>query len=127
MKTTTKKAIEWWADKLVHGNNSGLSDAERRSGENEAYAIAEMIMTATKPKVSDEQLQKFKESLARQLEELRPRTLAVDYGPDTILAKALADAGVKNSMGTLPIKTVMLLDDDKVSVMYGYGAPEVEL
>ena len=43
------KAVDWWADKLVSCKQSGLSNAERQTGSNRNYEIAEMLMSVTKP------------------------------------------------------------------------------
>jgi len=36
-------------------------------------------------------------------------------------------AGIRGDMGVLPIKTVMWIDDGKVSVRYGYAAPTEQI
>lgn len=117
-------AFQWWADKLRSCKQSGLSAEERIDPRNDAYQMAEMLMTISKPKVTDEQITKFSESLTAKLADGKIRYLGVDYGPDMILRSALAESGISAEMGTLPIKTSMWLDADKVSVRYGYGAPE---
>ena len=122
METTqVSKAVDWWADKLRGCKQSGLSEDERRDPANNSYQFAEMLMTLNKPKVSDEQIDKFKRSLQEQIVNLKPFCISVDYGPDTYLRTALNAAEINADMGTLPIKTTMWLDDDKVQVRYGYG------
>lgn len=118
-------AVNWWADKLKSCKQSGLSAEERRDPANSSYQFAEMLMTLNKPKVSDEQIEKFKTSLSEQIINLKPYCISVDYHPDAYLGTALDAAGISVEMGTLPIKTTMWLDDDKVQVRYGYGA-EIE-
>lgn len=129
-KVAIEKAVEWWADKLRSCKNSGLSAAERRNPASGAYQMAEMLMTATKPKVTDEQIETFKSLLASTFKSWPAGAhiwLDVDYHPDRALADALAGAGIENAMGVLPIKTSMWIEGDKVSVRYGYGADEVQL
>lgn len=118
----TKAAVSWWADKLVACKHSGLSAEERRQPENSSYQLAEMFMAMSKPKVSAEQVDKFKVSLFNQIQNLKPYCISVDYGPDSYLRTACDSAGIDAGMGTLPIKTTMWLDDGKVTVRYGYGA-----
>lgn len=115
-------AVNWWADKLKGCKHSGLSEEERRDPANNSYQLAEMLMTLSKPKVTDEQINKFKESLTALLEQNIPYAISVDYGPDTTLRTALDAAGIDAGMGTLPIKTVMWIDGESVKVRYGYGA-----
>ncbi|GAA4209061.1 hypothetical protein GCM10022252_75020 [Streptosporangium oxazolinicum] len=49
--------------------------------------------------------------------------VATDYGPDLILAAALANAGIadRSPVGPLPIKTRMWVRPGQVQVSYGYG------
>jgi len=124
MTPQIEAAVNWWADKLRFCKQSGLSAEERRDPANQGYQFAEILMTISKPSVTDEQIEKFKQSLAAQIENNRIRTLSVDYDPDRTLADALIAARIPDDKGTLPIKTTMWLDDGKVSVRYGYGAPE---
>ena len=50
------------------------------------------------------------------------RQLSVDYGPDIPLSKAAERAGLKMEF---PWKTTMSLNEDYLSLGYGYGAPYV--
>jgi methylaspartate ammonia-lyase len=122
-------AVEWWADKLRTCKQSGLSPEERRDPANRSYELAEIMMHLNKPKVDDEQVHKFADHLRAAMTALTGDylCLSVDYGPDQLLADALAASGVRNTMGTLPIKTCMWLDKGGVSVRYGYGAAEESL
>lgn len=91
-KVAIEKAVEWWADKLRSCKNSGLSAAERRNPASGAYQMAEMLMTATKPKVTDEQIETFKSLLASTFKSWPAGAhiwLDVDYHPDRALADAL--------------------------------------
>jgi hypothetical protein len=119
-------AARWWAGKLRHCRQSGLSAAERGRPENRAYEIAEMLMTINRPTVSDEQIERFTSALVENLETANQRDrqcLGVDYHPDRVLEEALVTVGITANMGTLPIKTMMWLrDDGSVAVRYGYGA-----
>lgn len=119
-----KAAVEWWADKLKACKQSGLSAAERKDPGNRGYELAEMLMSMNKPAVTDDQIAKFSESLTAQIAEGNIHHLGVDYGPDVPLFGALKAAGIRADMGTLPIKTSMWLDADRVSVRYGYGSAE---
>jgi len=123
MTPQIEAAVNWWADKLNACKQSGLSEEERRDPANRSYELAEMLMTLCRPEVSAEQVEKFKQSLATQIEGKKPYCLSVDYGPDMTLGQALRDAAIPITHGTLPIKTNMWLQDGKVEVSYGYGAP----
>ena len=122
-----KVAVDWWADKLRGCKHSGLSAEERSDRRNDGYQMAEMLMTITKPKVTDEQIAKFSEHLLATLKAGNVQWLDVDYGPCGQLYDALVAAKIEPGMGTLPIKTSMWIDADKVSVRYGYGAPEKQI
>jgi hypothetical protein len=122
-----RKAVDWWADKLIACKNSGLSSEERSDPANRGYQMAEALMALTKPKVSQEQIDKFKNELTRVLENYKPHSLMVDYNPDGWLTQSLEAAGISSDMGVLPIKTRMHIEADKVEVSYGYGAEYVAI
>ena len=122
-----KVAANWWADKLRSCRHSGLSAEERRDPANHGYQMAEMLMTLNKPKVTDEQVTLFVDTLFSRIKHDKTRWLDVDYGPCVELADALLAVGVDPGMGTLPIKTSMWIGDDKISVRYGYGEDEQQI
>jgi hypothetical protein len=116
-------AVNWWADKLVACKNSGLSEEERRDSRNRDYGLAEIFMTLSKPKVTPEQIDKFKAKLSELLAGKTPYCMGVDYGPDMNLRAALEHAEIPIANGVLPIKTNMWISERGVEVSYGYGAP----
>ncbi len=119
-------AAQWWADRLTSCRHSGLSPEERASGDNRSYEMAEMLMAINKPKVTPEQIERFRAILIEKLataDRWARQTIGVDYHPDQISADSLDAAGITSAMGTLPIKTCMWLNDDgTVRVRYGYGS-----
>jgi hypothetical protein len=125
-----KKAVGWWASKLVFCKNQGISDEERTNPSSVGYQWAERLMSETKPKVTADQIEAFKSLLTATLEAWHPKAhicLNVDYQPCKALADALNGAGIENAMGVLPIKTAMVIEGDKAEVAYGYGAEYVTL
>lgn len=119
-------AVMWWAKAIIKPEFHTLErGAVVHEGERDA-AFSEMLATvAAKPK-TDEQVTAFAKALTRLLLEHNPRTLDVDYGPDTILLEAATEAGIPNpGMLAFPWKTSMWFKDGKVVVSSGYRAPAV--
>mgnify|MGYP001559346407 CR=1 FL=1 len=116
---TSAAAAKWWADKLrgpvIHDNGERMQSA---------------MMTALQPDVPvpDEKIDEFDYFLGTALSETDYNhiTVGVDYGPDRILSEAAEKAGI-NLEFRLPIKTMMWITPEKVSVSEGYRAPEVQI
>ncbi len=123
-------AVEWWARVLENPKFQTLSPEERRDPASRGAAAAEMIATAFHESPLSEQLEKFKEELAKGLRNASKherRWLSVDYGPCGLLGDAAERAGMVVGIQTFPWKTCMRLDDGRVSVSYGYRAEEETL
>ncbi|WDO09932.1 BTG family protein [Streptomyces murinus] len=126
-------AATWWAKQLSepvrHDLGRGATDASELT--NTASALV-------RRQHSQDEIDAFREALADEIEEhvaecgWRPdepdfgsalRALAVDYGPDPVLADAAERAGFKLTMFDLPLKTVMWVNPGVVKVAEGHGAP----
>lgn len=135
-----RTAARWWADQLT-------ADGDVRTGDamNEAFA---MYARSKQTPPTPEQVEAFRGHLelnviAMLREPFRAwdkavaegpqwgsalRTIAVDYGPDPVLADALAAAGLPRRAGLLlPMKTVMWVNPGQVKVAAGHGQAEEEL
>jgi len=123
-KATAQKAAKWWADQLR--GNAKLDNGDRETG-GMASLFGIMLQQAEKTKQSTEQVDAFEKSLADVLLKEQPRWgFGVDYHPDAILEAAAQSASLNLGMCTLPWKTTMFIDGEKVTVRCGYGAePEV--
>lgn len=126
-------AVKWWCD-ILRGPKkfSGLSDEERRSGQNRSYEMAEMMatLTAVENRPQDDKVAKFGEKLAELLANIgfwHGSGIGVDYNPDATLRAALDAAGIRIGMTTLPWKTSMSFYNGGVEVHCGYGAPVEKL
>lgn len=125
-KETAQKAAKWWADQL-----RGFAKHDN-GDDSETGVYGAMLMTilqgAEKAKQTPEQVDAFEVALADVLMKECPRWgFGTDYHPDHILEAAAEIAGLRLGMATLPIKTIMWIDDDKVTVKCGYGAPTEEI
>ncbi len=54
--------------------------------------------------------------------EMLPYRLSVDYHPCRLLAEALAEAGIKSKIGTLPCKSSVKIEVGKVTASGGYSS-----
>lgn len=130
-------AAKWWAERIAGDDDIRTGDAM-----NDSFATAARDMVKTP---DAEQVETFRIHLERGIlaevvtsgswqnavEKGDPqwgsvmRTIAVDYGPDPILAEAIEAAGI--SRLRLPMKTVMWVNPGSVAVSHGHGVAEVEL
>ncbi len=120
-------AVEWWASRagsrINRMDNMGDTSRTLQDGMAGMLAIINQVGNST-PK--DDQLEQFKICLREQLLERWKNDnayiyLGVDYGPDPILSKAMGAGGLQT---TLPWKTGMWIQKNKVSVSEGYGADD---
>ena len=118
-------AANWWADQVGCPRFNGLSHAERKSGDNTAYEMAEiMAATLVKP-VADDVRERFVTLLVERIVNEQPFGLYVDYGPDHILGDVGDAAGVPPH--NWPWKTSCHFRDGKVWARSGYAGEEQEL
>lgn len=122
---TAQKAAKWWADQLR--GNAKLDNGDDSPQGGMVAAMAMLLQSKEKTRVSDEAIDKFEQELAKILIEKNTRYLGVDYHPDHILSEAADRACLPLGMTTLPWKTSMYIDNDEVRVSCGYGAPSVTL
>ena len=134
MKSTKEIAIiaaTWWADKVA---NPKFDNGDKSL---EGFMTKSWASKAVQP-VDQVQRNKFIEHLVNSIttkldrqsteillpgQELIPpadMVLGADYGPDRELLGAGLYSGIPSM--NFPIKTVMWIDKDHVSVSYGYGA-----
>jgi hypothetical protein len=124
-----EKAAQWWADRVCAPTFDGLSNEERKKPTNRGYQMAELMAAILTEPVEADQREKFIAALKEELQSelYNPwQGLGVDYGPDSVLARAAEKAGV--STHNFPWKTHMGFDEDgTVKAACGYGAPFIEL
>jgi hypothetical protein len=119
-------AAAWWADRVrsarpeVEGLHPGLSREQAFAATAQIALRATAIDTA--PAVDDRIAEAFTGELARLIaaSERNPVRLAVDYGPDVLLAQA-ADAAELHR-AHFPGKTTMTVWPDHVIAKAGYRA-----
>lgn len=120
-KETAQKAAKWWADQLR--GNAKLDNGDNSLTGAMTLGLAAMLQEAERQKQSPELVNKFELELTNVImEQDRIWTIGVDYHPDGILQEAADRAGLPLGMTTLPWKTVMWIEEEKVSVRNGYGA-----
>jgi hypothetical protein len=132
---------KWWADKLRSGFEPDNGPAH------EEGTVANIKQNSSSPFVSElfsrekderactpEKIDAFEKALVKGIEELLDEcrspygsTFGVDYHPEPILAKALADADIPETMTTLPWKTHMRVLPGSVRVGDGRGAEFKEI
>lgn len=127
-KETSQKAAKWWADQLRGG--AKLDNGDKSETGAMTFMLAAMLQVQETALLDSIKIQKFEDCLSEILQETEARSyfsFGVDYHPDGILCDAAEKAGVSLGMTTLPWKTTMWINGDKVSVRCGYGAETVNL
>ena len=120
-KNVAQKAAKWWADQLR--GNAKLDNGDNSITGAMTFGLAAMLQETEKQKQSPELVNKFELELTNVImEQDRIWTIGVDYHPDGLLQEAADRAGLPLGMSTLPWKTTMWVDEEKVSVRCGYGA-----
>ncbi len=123
---TAKKAAKWWGDQLR--GSSKLDNGDNSLTGVNTFLLAAMLQEKEKQKQSTELVDAFEEELTKALLKDNPSWgFGVDYHPDAILSDAADAAKLPLGMTTLPWKTTMWIQDDKVKVRCGYGAEIIEL
>lgn len=114
-----KYAAKWWADKI--GGNTIHDNGDDTFGSVLAGLLADSMIK----KPSAEQLESYRVLLAKEilkvLEKRGTMSLSCDYSPDGILIEAAKTSGIE--LSNYPWKTNMRIDDNKIRVSEGYGAP----
>jgi hypothetical protein len=113
----SKVAAKWWADHLRNGSKNDNEDNDPLTS-----LMAGLMQQETLDKTSTEQINIFEERLAEIIEIKKPRLIDVDYHPDIYLSDAAQEADIILGIGTLPMKTTMWIDENKIQVRYGCGA-----
>jgi hypothetical protein len=136
MSTYAQIAADWWADQIGNpsrgtGTGDGMLDASQEWGRshmpNPTQSQVETFRAALRELI-DERIVGH-DSWTEAVEKGEPRwgasfrVFGTDYGPDPILADALARAGIHaGALSPLPVKTRMWVNPGRVVVAHGYGA-----
>lgn len=133
-KDKAEFAAKWWADKM-RDPNGGDAFAQAGIDKNEhpgTSVISLMLCEIQAKKCSDPEHMKrvdafeghLRDALLAGPETLGYGALDVDYHPSQMLCDALKLAGLNpGSIGVLPCKTGMTIEDYRITVRCGYGAP----
>ena len=125
-KKTAQTMAKWWADQLRNGAKLDNGDDSPTGGMTMALGL--MAQAAEREKQSPELIDQFEECLPDLLlAEKNFWGIGVDYHPDHLLQQAADTAGLELGMTSLPWKTHMRIDGDRVLVSCGYRAEEVEV
>lgn len=111
--TPHEVAARWWADQLRRGT-------KQDNGDGQGFVNILAVMKGHGAPLDKCDL--FEAALLRLLDERNPDILSTDYAPEGILAKAAQEAGVSDSCGPFPMKTVMWIEKNQVQLKHGYGA-----
>lgn len=139
-------AVDWWSEQITgrklnwdNGAQNEGSEEDRKMG-SMMWMMGNIVANQARQDITDEKILKFKESLLSQIKERDERDekyfsnstedskqyrsiiLSVDYGPGEFLAEAARKAGI--DLNVFPCKTVMWINQNKVSARLGYGAAE---
>lgn len=120
-------AARWWAEQIRNGTK--LDNGEPMHG------VLGALLQSAQPTIDPELIDAYEAALAVSIErnhrnrdgEWFRSGFGVDYHPDQILSAPLESVGIRESMTTLPWKTVMWISDGSVRVSHGYRADIVEL
>lgn len=123
-----QKAAKWWADHLRQPVTV-LDNGDNSETGAMTFVMAMILQGVEKGKQDPATIDKFEQELAKKIQTLTGKwiTVATDYGPDKILSDAAECAGLRLGMTTLPWKTIMWIEGDRILVAEGYGANQIEL
>lgn len=120
-------AATWWADQLSAAPRQEMGDGTAN--------IMLSILSDSSSTPSDAKRHIFRSSLASKiraeithrltLERLSVVTVYTDYGPTGVLAEAAREAGIP--FLRFPVKTMMRIDPDSVTVSLGYAGKIQEI
>lgn len=126
---TAQKAAKWWADQLR--GNAKIDNGDKSSTGAMTFIVAMMLQDAERQNRNGEQVDAFERELTASiagLSDFEARWgLGVDYHPDHLLQEAAGRAGLDLGMASLPWKTHMRIENNRVYVACGYGAEMTEL
>lgn len=119
-----KVAAEWWANKLRHIGPKHFDNGDDST--TGGYAMMMATVLAMEDQASNEAIKMFEKRLAEEIKEHVKENgsmiLSVDYAPDDVLGNIADECDI--APNGFPWKTTMRIKEDRVSVSYGYGAPE---
>lgn len=118
-----KKAVDWWAREIRKGGIQDNGGSESREGFM-AMILATNLRNDTSKKITDEQIDIFKDALTKRLEKDNIVRIDTDYHPCYILSKAAEEAGIDKLC--FPWKTTMILNPDGTVTVYGYAGKNKE-
>jgi hypothetical protein len=126
-KSTAKRAAKWWADHL-----RGIAPLDHGDSSETGFMVkglAAMLQKSERQAQTTAEIDAFEWHLAQILSESDRDyiTVSVDYHPDFTLSTAAQRANLKLGMTTLPWKTNMIIEGEKIKIACGYAAPFVEL
>lgn len=124
-KQTAQKAARWWADQLR--GHAKLDNGDQSETGAMTFVMSRILQSKEKAGQTPAQVDRFESALAILIYKGDFDFIDVDYHPDPILEQAADEAGLSLGMASLPWKTTMHIDGDKVTVRCGYGAPAEEL
>lgn len=125
---TAQKAAKWWADQLrtVEMPDNG----EQSLAGMQTTLIASRLQEIEKRKQTPALIDAWEVALADAIGKIENRHtvyIGVDYHPDTLLDESAISVGLDLGMTTLPWKTNMWIEGDRVRVAKGYRAEVVDL
>ena len=121
-----RTAAHWWAQQLTKHSKLDMGDTPdcaMPSALGRLARDAEAVFT-------QEQADAFEDELFDELMTTERRqydTISCDYGPDHTLRTCAERVGITLGMTTFPWKTVMWIEDDKITVREGYTAERKEI
>lgn len=119
IREIAKLAATWWGE--------AVSNPKFDNGDNgSSTVLVKLLASANTNYINTEKKEKFIYQLSKDIENTLAKeqkvVLSVDYHPCKLLYDAAIYADIPNS--NFPWKTIMWITKNKVSVCYGYKAPE---
>lgn len=117
---TVEKAVNWWVEQLQGEPKHDAGDA----GLN--LSLRMFALRSTPP--TTEQVEQFRDALTRKVTkalETGDVLLCTDYEPEELLKSVIDETRINYQR--FPIKTIMWVNKDNVTVASGYRAPRQEL
>lgn len=119
-------AAKWWSNELA-------IFTDHDAGDSQVNMVMSFSSNLAQKNYTSEQVEAFEKALIEVLTERVNfdkywyPTIHNDYGLDIVLQEAGEKAGLKLTSFDLPIKTVMWLQEGRVAVSKGYGAPSEDI
>lgn len=123
-------AAKWWTEQLRHVSAGHFQAGEGLPPGGDILLLYAGLQNSLRHGPEDEDaLNRFEEYLAQEIKDRYERfshvAIGVDYGPDKLFYDMAVKAGIRNM--DFPIKTIMWVSPEKVSVQKGGGAPIVTI